>query len=75
MFKKGAITAIGSWPHKDIEKITNLVFDNFKEIPSWPQLPKLGFFENMYVQYSQGLPSIVIDKDNEKIFSILETCR
>ncbi len=67
MIKKGTITAIGSWPHIDIEKISNLIFDNFKEMPAWPQLPKLGFFENMYVQYSQGLPSIVIDKENEKI--------
>ncbi|MBN1469178.1 MAG: hypothetical protein JW924_10665 [Fusobacteriaceae bacterium] len=68
MIKKGAITVIGSWPHTDVEKISTLLLKNFKEIPAWPQLPKLGFFENMYVQYSEGLPCIVIDNENEKIY-------
>jgi hypothetical protein len=68
MIKKGAITVIGSWPHTDVEKISSLMLENFKEIPAWPQLPKLGFFENMYVQYSEGLPCIVIETDNEKIY-------
>ncbi|HOK39976.1 MAG TPA: hypothetical protein PLD27_02920 [bacterium] len=68
MIKKGMFTAIGSWPHKDLEKIINLIFDNFIYIPVWPQLPQLNFFENMYVQYSEGLPCIVIDENNEKIY-------
>ncbi|MCB4791224.1 MAG: methionine synthase [Elusimicrobia bacterium] len=68
MIEKGTITAIGSWPHKDVEKITDIIIANFKDMPVWPQLPKTGFLENMYVQYSEGLPCIVTDAENEKIY-------
>jgi methionine synthase II (cobalamin-independent) len=68
MIQKGAITSIGSWPQTDYNKIVNLIIENFKDLPSWPQLPKLGFHENMYVQYSEGLPSIVIEEKEEKIY-------
>lgn len=68
MITKGMFTVIGSWPFTDVDKITNIIKDNFIDIPAWPQLPKLNFFENMYVQYSEGLPCVVIDEKNEKIF-------
>ncbi|GAH80468.1 unnamed protein product, partial [marine sediment metagenome] len=31
-----------------------------KDIPAWPQLPKRSFLENMYVQFSQGFPGVVV---------------
>jgi len=31
-----------------------------RDIPAWPQLPKRTFLENMYAQYSEGFPGIVI---------------
>ena len=68
MLKRGIFTSIGSWPFVDVDKITGLILDNFKDLPAWPQLPKTGFHENMYVQYSEGLPCIKIDDSNEKIF-------
>jgi hypothetical protein len=67
MFSSGTFTAVGSWPHTDVQKITRLITDNFKDLPAWPQLPNLHFYENMYVQYSQGLPCIVLDEENRKI--------
>ncbi|MFC1752271.1 methionine synthase [Thermoproteota archaeon] len=67
MLKGGMFTAIGSWPHADADKVTDLILKNFTDIPCWPQLPKRGFYENMYVQYSEGLPCIVIDTEKEKI--------
>ncbi|MFH1283758.1 MAG: methionine synthase [bacterium] len=68
MIQKGAFTAIGSWPHLDAEKITNRIMEDFYYLPAWPQLPKTSFYENMYVQYSEGLPCIVTDIKNERIY-------
>jgi methionine synthase II (cobalamin-independent) len=62
MFAKGTPTTIGSWPFTDPVKAIDLILDNFPALPAWPQLPKMGFFENMYVQFSEGLPCVVIDK-------------
>lgn len=68
MIETGMFTAIGSWPHKDIDKIVNLIINNFKGLPAWPQLPKTSFYENMYVQYSEGLPCIAINTKEKKIY-------
>jgi methionine synthase II (cobalamin-independent) len=56
-------TIIGSMPHTDPDKACLLVSHYLKDIPAWPQLPKLSFKENMYAQFSQGFPGVVI-KDN-----------
>ncbi len=68
MIKKGTFTSIGSWPFTDADKITGLILDNFRDLPAWPQLVKTGYRENMYVQYSEGLPCIKIDEAGEKIY-------
>jgi methionine synthase II (cobalamin-independent) len=57
---------IGSMPHKEAGSACEQVFRFLKDIPVWPQLPRRSFLENMYVQYSEGFPGIVI-KDG-KIF-------
>jgi methionine synthase II (cobalamin-independent) len=31
------------------------------DIPTWPQLPKRSFLENMYVQFSERFPGAVVD--------------
>jgi len=61
-------TAIGSFPHQDPEAACRMILENLTEIPVWPQLPKTGFLENMYVQYSEGLPCVNLDIENKKIF-------
>ncbi len=61
-------TGIGSLPHHDPEEALQFVVKNFPEIPFWPQLPKRGFRENMYAQYSEGLASVKIDESNKKIY-------
>jgi hypothetical protein len=45
-----------------------LVLENFTEIPVWPQLPKISFRENMYVQYTEGMPAVVVDEEKEHVF-------
>jgi len=56
-------TIIGSMPHTDPAKACALVSHYLKDIPAWPQLPKRSFLENMYAQYSQGFPGLVIEED------------
>jgi len=56
-------TIIGSMPHTDPAKACALIRRFLKDIPAWPQLPKRDFRENMYAQYSQGFPGVVIDGD------------
>lgn len=58
-------TAMGIMPHTDVEAAVGLALS--LDIPFWPQLPNLSFYEDMYVQTSQSLPGIIIDLDSEKI--------
>ena len=32
-------------------------------LPVWPQMPKRSFLENMYVQFSEGFPGVVLEND------------
>lgn len=54
-------TIIGSVPHTDPQKACSLLTRYLKDIPTWPQLPKKSFLENMYVQYSEGFPGAVVE--------------
>ena len=56
-------TIIGSMPHTDPTKACALIARYLKKIPAWPQLPRRSFLENMYVQYSEGFPGVVVEND------------
>ena len=66
--KPGLTTAVGSVPFTNPEKAVEKVLRAFPDIPAWPQLPNRSFLENMYVQFSEGIPCIVVDADREKIY-------
>ena len=57
-------TIVGSMPHTDPSKACSQVTRYLKDIPAWPQLPKRSFLENMYVQYSQGFPGVVVKENS-----------
>ena len=57
-------TAIGSMPHTDPSEACSQVSRYLKHIPAWPQLPKRSFLENMYVQFSQGFPGVVVKENS-----------
>ncbi|MBA7664980.1 hypothetical protein ES703_73046 [subsurface metagenome] len=57
-------TVIGTMPHTDPAEACLLVARYLKDIPAWPQLPKRSFMENMYVQFSQGFPGVVIKDES-----------
>jgi len=56
-------TAIGSMPQTDPEAACTQVLHYLRDVPAWPQLPKRSFLENMYAQYSQGFPGIIVQND------------
>lgn len=58
-------TAIGSMPQKDPRLACKLVLENLKEAPIWPQLPKRSYKENMYLQFSEGMPSLVLNEEEQ----------
>ena len=60
---------VGSLPHANPKDACRSIFKHLKQdIPFWPQLPKRNFKENMYVQFSQMLPGVVIDEVSQKIW-------
>jgi hypothetical protein len=56
---------MGIMPHRDIEKALKLALS--LDIPFWPQLPHVSFYEDMYVQASEHFPGIVVDISNKKL--------
>jgi len=63
-----AAGAVGSFPHLDAAEACKIVLDNFPEMPMWPQLPRISLLEQMEIQYSQGLPCIVIDHERSRMY-------
>ena len=59
----GLATGIGSMPHVEPREACSLVFKYLSEIPVWPQLPKKSSLENMYVQFSEGFPGVIVEGD------------
>jgi methionine synthase II (cobalamin-independent) len=53
-------TIIGSMPQTDAKEACSLVAKYLPDLPAWPQLPK-RHLENMYVQFSEGFPGIVLE--------------
>lgn len=61
-------TAVGSFPHKDPEAVCDIILRTIPEIPIWPQLPNVDFREQMEIQCCEGMPCVVLDEDNQKMF-------
>ncbi|MCX8110087.1 MAG: hypothetical protein N3D15_02425 [Syntrophorhabdaceae bacterium] len=59
-------TAMGIMPHEDIDRALGLALE--MDIPFWPQLPKLSFYEDMYVQAMEGFPGVIIDEEKNRIY-------
>jgi hypothetical protein len=58
-------TAMAVMPHTDInhalEKALSL------DIPFWPQLPRVSYYEDMYVQAAEHFPGIVLDMEKQTL--------
>jgi len=61
-------TGVGSLPYVDTRDALGFVFRALSDhIPFWPQLPRRSFYENMYVQFSEKLPGLMIDESEKTI--------
>ena len=54
------------------KRACELVFENFPVAPAWLQLPKRSFYEGMCQQISEGLPKVVLNEENNKMYFSLE---
>ena len=61
-------TGVGSVPFRDAKLACREIFDNFPEIPFWPQLAKLNKNEDMILQFLETMPGLIIDEVSEKIY-------
>ena len=56
---------MGIMPHTDVERALELALG--LDIPFWPQLPRVSFYEDMYVQASENFPGMVVDLEAQRI--------
>ena len=61
-------TGIGSMPFEDPQYAVDVSLSRLCEAPFWPQLPRRGLNEQMEIQYSEGLPCIVIDREKNRMY-------
>ncbi|MDQ7093183.1 hypothetical protein REC12_06235 [Desulfosporosinus sp. PR] len=57
---KALTTAMGILPHKELQDAQKLALS--LDIPFWPQLPHFRFREDMYAQFAEHFPGIIIDE-------------
>ncbi|MBN2452186.1 MAG: hypothetical protein JXR77_17500 [Lentisphaeria bacterium] len=61
-------TGIGSMPFEDPDYAVRMSLECVPEAPFWPQLPRLGLREQMEIQYSEGMPRVVIDHGKGRMY-------
>lgn len=61
-------TGIGSMPFTDADLAVDISLVAMREAPFWPQLPKLGLNEQMEIQYSEGIPCTIIDREKMRMY-------
>jgi hypothetical protein len=59
-------TAMGIMPHTDIDAALKYALS--LDIPFWPQLPGVSYYEDMYVQAMENFPGVVIDEERLRNF-------
>jgi hypothetical protein len=60
-------THVGSLPHVESAGLCERLAARL-DVPAWPQLPRRSFRENMYTQYSAGLPGLRVDEARERVY-------
>lgn len=67
-----ATIAIGTVPHTEPAEAVDFMLKYNPVCPSWPQLPRADFREEMYVQYLEGMPAAVVDTQNRRAYFDVE---
>jgi hypothetical protein len=61
-------TGIGSFPYQDASGACELILNTVPEMPLWPQLANIDFREQMEIQFSEGLPCVVLDEAKQRMY-------
>lgn len=61
-------TGIGSMPFADPDHAVKVSLSKMCHAPIWPQLSHLGLLEQMEIQYSEGIPGAVIDREKGRMY-------
>ena len=54
-------TAMAVMPHTDVDRALDMA--QSLDVPFWPQLPNLSYYEDMYVQAAEHFPGILLDME------------
>ena len=60
-------TGIGSVPFLEVEATCREINRLFPHMPFWPQFVKRSYLEDMSVQYSEGLPLLVVNQEKRSL--------
>ena len=58
-------TAMAVMPHKDVDRALEAALS--LDVPFWPQLPNLNYYEDMYVQAAEHFPGILLDVEKRTL--------
>ena len=58
-------TAMAVMPHTDIDRALEIALT--MDIPFWPQLPRLNYHEDMYVQAAEHFPGILLNMEKQTL--------
>src|SRR5512145_1957488 len=58
-------TAMAVMPHRDVDRALHAALS--LDVPFWPQLPLVSYYEDMYVQAAEHFPGIVVDVENRTL--------
>lgn len=60
-------TAVGSMPFADPVYAIDISLSTL-DVPTWPQLSHFGLNEQMEIQFSEGMPRIIIDREKSRMY-------
>ncbi len=58
-------TAMAVMPHRDVDRALEVALS--LDVPFWPQLPHVSYYEDMYVQASENFPGIILDMEKRTL--------
>ncbi len=58
-------TAMAVMPHRNVNRAMEMALS--LDVPFWPQLPHVSYYEDMYVQASEHFPGIVLDVEKRTL--------
>ena len=58
-------TAMAVMPHRDVNRALEVALS--LDVPFWPQLPLVSYYEDMYVQASEHFPGIILDMEKQRL--------